>query len=364
MSDPHVLRARILTVLGAATLLGVHGVAIGQDSGSSEEVACIDAPDDGICLSGAEVGAEIDEQRESECPIVEISEGTLEDARCCYTVTFACGDTGWSGTDCGCYGRPFVVEGEVIQAERSERGGWSADVQPDLMGLSADERAVLAERWTADGLAEHSSVAGFNRFALDLMAHGAPAELVTRAQIAAIQEIEHARLCFGLASAYAGRRIGPAGLPIQHAPVARDLVELAVWTTLEGAIGETLAAWLATVARDRAQDGAVRAVLDRIVEDESEHAQLAWATLNWAIEAGGVEVRDGIERAMRSWSGRIEGLNVGLEAHGLLRPEERAQALESGWNEIVRPAFDALLGPRGPRAVPDAPRGSGPAALQ
>jgi len=345
MSDPHILRARILTVFGVTAILSGHGIALGDCAVSDSEIVCIGAPDDDVCLPQNEVQAELEEHLSLDCPVVDIEEGVFEDNRCCYEVKVLCpSDSGLYTNDCGCYGRPFVVEGQVIQATGDYRNGWSRDVRPDLEGLSASQRRLLAEKWTEDALAEHSSVAGFNRFALDLMAHGAPADLVLRAQVAAGQEIEHARLCFGLASAYAGRSLGPSGLPIAQAPVARDLVELAVWTATEGAIGETLAAWLATAARDRATDSAVRAVLDRIVEDETEHAQLAWATLKWAVEVGGEDVRAALNRVMRTWAGRVSGDAVGLHAHGLLTPTERAQALKVGWNEVVRPAFDALLG--------------------
>jgi hypothetical protein len=48
---------------------------------------------------------------------------------------------------------------------------------------------------------EHASVAAFARFTLDLLALGAPADLVQSAQQALGDEIAHAELCFGLAGA-------------------------------------------------------------------------------------------------------------------------------------------------------------------
>jgi hypothetical protein len=47
---------------------------------------------------------------------------------------------------------------------------------------------------------------------LELLALGAPAELVEKAHVAALDEIEHARICFALASAYGGERYGPGPL--------------------------------------------------------------------------------------------------------------------------------------------------------
>jgi hypothetical protein len=63
-------------------------------------------------------------------------------------------------------------------------------------------------------LLEHASVASFARFSLQLMAAGAPASLVEAAHRAALDEIEHARLTFRLASRYEGRALGPGPLPV------------------------------------------------------------------------------------------------------------------------------------------------------
>ncbi len=51
---------------------------------------------------------------------------------------------------------------------------------------------------------EHASVAAFARLAIDRMIHGAPAELVDAAHVAARDEIRHAQQCYGIASAFAG----------------------------------------------------------------------------------------------------------------------------------------------------------------
>ncbi|MFT5585200.1 MAG: hypothetical protein ACI9VR_002788, partial [Cognaticolwellia sp.] len=38
----------------------------------------------------------------------------------------------------------------------------------------------------------------------------------------------------------------------------------------------------------------VRAILTRIVAEESAHAELAWATLRWCVDQGGQEVLDAL----------------------------------------------------------------------
>jgi len=115
-----------------------------------------------------------------------------------------------------------------------------------------------------------------------------------------------------------------------QAPIASSLAELAAWPLRDGAIDETLAAWLADRALAHATDPVVRAVLQTIVRDETEHAELAWATVQWALETGGDEVHHALRAVL---DGRVPPAardvpwTAGLAAHGLPDPaEEQARA--------------------------------------
>ncbi len=245
----------------------------------------------------------------------------------------------------GCYGRPYVREHEARLASAVSRDGWSDKLHVDGIERLADvQRDALATFWTAAALSEHSSVAGFHRFALDLLAHGAPADLVVAAQRAAVQELEHARACFGLASAYAKRELGPGLIPLgATAPIASTLVELAVWTVHEGCVGETVAAWLAAEIHEHAENPTVRAVMAKIAAEEAEHAELAWATIRWAIAVGGVPVADAVDAAFRSARARPElASRASCTSHGLLPPAEVAATMQRALVEIVRPCARRL----------------------
>jgi hypothetical protein len=81
---------------------------------------------------------------------------------------------------------------------------WSAfAARVDARGT--DLRRRLAERWSRAALAEHASIASFARFTLQLLRGG-------------LDEIEHARLSFRVASVFAGRSLGPGPLPIPPFP--------------------------------------------------------------------------------------------------------------------------------------------------
>ncbi|TKC97139.1 ferritin-like domain-containing protein [Polyangium fumosum] len=280
------------------------------------------------------------------CSAVVKTDGVFQDGQCCYDVTYE---------TCGAAGRPFIEEGRA-RAAMPARGlsSWmeSALPAPDLAGLSPDERALLAAAWTRDGLLEHASIASFGRFALELLAVGAPANLVTRAHEAALDEVRHARLAFALASAYAGEPLGPGAFPFVggNLSVSADLADVAARAVREGCIGETLASLVAAEQAARATDPAVREALAAIAEDEARHAELAWRAVAWAIGSGDAAVARAVRAAFAQAlaagaSFEVQAGGAGaLEAHG--RPDAAVlrASMARALDEVVRPAAEALLG--------------------
>ncbi len=232
------------------------------------------------------------------------------------------------------YGRPLVIGGRPRLAPLARGRGWAA---------GADERTdapdlARAATWARIALAEHASVASFSRFALELLAFGAPADLVADAHTAALDEVRHAKLAFGLAEAAGGEALRPGPLPLAELALADDLAAFAEATAREGCVAETLSALQMAAARDRATDPAERAALAVIARDEARHAALAWRTVRWAIDVGGDAVRDAVTRAL------AEAPRLPVEAGGLLPVAEARDVITRGWREVVAPAAAALLG--------------------
>ncbi|MFT5681767.1 MAG: hypothetical protein ACI8RZ_002679 [Myxococcota bacterium] len=234
---------------------------------------------------------------------------------------------------------------------------------PVLDGLPAEARAQLAVEWRRAALDEHASVAAFARLTLELLAFGAPADLVAATTSAATEEVHHALLGFQLASAYAGEPVGPGDFPLgETLPLTRDLAAFAAATVREGCIGETLTTLLALECLAASTDRAVQATLKRITDDEQGHARLAWATVRWAIDAGGEPVRAAVAEAFAELEGgRVplpERLATGphrahLVAHGLPDAAMARAALDRARLEVILPAAATLLRRRTAQA--DAP---------
>jgi hypothetical protein len=227
----------------------------------------------------------------------------------------------------------------------SELEVWCASLEPGL-------RARLAEEWASDALAEHASVASFSRFSLHLMAVAAPPELLQASHEAALDEIRHARLCFRLASIYAGEPLGPGPLPLEGDILGPlDLPSIAVAAVREGCIGETLASLDASAAFEASRVKAPREALSIIAEDEARHAELAWRFIRWALDHGDDAARAAVERAFDEALGAplkpvppADPLDEALAWHGRLSPARKRASMASGIVEVVKPAAGALLG--------------------
>jgi hypothetical protein len=267
----------------------------------------------------------------------------------------------WSDTRFGCremdcaIGRPLLVEDEVRSAPLADRGDWAAPVTAALApaGLAAaalppaGQRPAVAAHWAAVARMEHASVASFARFTLELLALGAPPELVAAAQAAGQDEVEHARLAFGLASAFAGAPVGPGPLNLRGATPALDLKAALIALIEEACVGETVGVVEARAAAVGAVPG-VREVLEQIAEDEARHAALAWRCLRWMLQqrpdlAGvAAEALDrGIARVLDG--GDEGGAAPDLRPWGLLGAAARDEARARAIAEVVRPCADALF---------------------
>eukprot|EP01102_Stenamoeba_stenopodia_P018946 TRINITY_DN702_c1_g1_i1.p1 TRINITY_DN702_c1_g1~~TRINITY_DN702_c1_g1_i1.p1 ORF type:complete len:325 (+),score=65.13 TRINITY_DN702_c1_g1_i1:83-1057(+) len=202
-------------------------------------------------------------------------------------------------------GRPYISDEAVslIPLTKSSYTNWNGDqnsnalahhywgstfilpTMPNLQYLPEKQKAQLAERWIMAGQAEHASVASFALFSQKLLCIGAPPELIRECYECAMEEIEHAKLSFALASAYAGRLIEPTTYDAHTMTVQPDILSLIEGTIREACIQETISAFSAARQGEVEEDPAVKYVLLRITGDEAHHAAFAWKVVCWSLKA-------------------------------------------------------------------------------
>jgi hypothetical protein len=207
-------------------------------------------------------------------------------------------------------GRQLRRRGKVLLPPLAESASWSRiDVE---VSVPDELRAPLAARWRENGRTEHASVAAFAGLTLDLVALGAPADLIEAANRDAKDEIRHADLCFSIARALDGRSESPGPFPeAQHAgglPASRTLAlaQLAVSSLVDGALHEGLSARVIARLARRCEEPAIRAALRELAADEGRHSAHGWEVVEWCLAAGGAPVARALRGALRAIPGHID----------------------------------------------------------
>lgn len=347
-SDVSSLRRRLLLAAGALTAVAIHGGSRAHAASADVETTCIPPELNGQCPSD-EVALEriYDKDPERCASSLETPGATLVDGQCCYEVRFDCSTM---IVGCSITGRPLLIDDRPLSAATRRIEGFRdpALPLPDITGLSHEERRIAALHWSRIGAAEYTSIAGFQRFALDLFANGAPPDLLAGAARGAADELRHARLAFTFASAFAGAPIGPGEVALPAAiPLHRTLSELACATAREGCTVETLSACLLAEAREHATDPAIHRALGRMLRDEERHSALAWRTLRWALSMDPTiarVAREALDRAIRGLATEDFSNDMDLSRFGVLRPGDARACLQTAIVQLIEPCRDAIFG--------------------
>jgi hypothetical protein len=214
-----------------------------------------------------------------------------------------------------------VQRGSVGRPRRDADG---ATIEPaahrrDAFGLTDDARA-----WIRDAEMECAAIGAFLELARELLALGAPLELVRRALDAAEDEVRHAAICSAVATRMGAGPFRPRadGDSIRPALQRRAHLErLAVESFIDGCLGEGVAAERARFAAASSQDPLLRAAHRRIATDEARHAELGWDIVQWSLGAGGSPTRRALAECLRGDFGDPRRNRVGAHARARLRRE-------------------------------------------
>ena len=188
-------------------------------------------------------------------------------------------------------GRPFIVEGSIRSPVSlrcnadicPDATAWTLGMEPSFLNNTTISMKIGLE-WLTQAEAEHASIASFSRHTLQLMSIGAPSELITRSQQASIDEIEHAKLCYGFASEFMRTNIYPGPLDTAGSLGNMDMEEIIESVVRDGCIQETMSAIEGHFRAHYATEEVIKISLTKLAADEAKHSQLAWDTIKWVIE--------------------------------------------------------------------------------
>lgn len=256
------------------------------------------------CASAADVS--------DNCLGIEVLSGpVLKGKQCVYTIC--------KGREAPCGRLLLDLHGQARMAPLVHGVGWA-----DASTLARDMPAAARAGWLQDARLEHASVAAFARFSLELLAIGAPAGFLVDAHRAALDEIEHARLCFALAGDAVSTEPpqAPGPLSLELLPIRSAVADIVRAAMEECCCGETFAALVAQRALLDCAHPEARQALERIAADEARHAELGWRFVAWAIAHFGVSARTAAAEGLASGLLRLDAvaspIEPGLEAYGRL----------------------------------------------
>lgn len=214
---------------------------------------------------------------------------------------------GTRGHTCGADAKltQFVLEvsasGEVkeVGSHILERGNPNCVIGRRPVGLRDSDGVVcanvLGRHFASAAHLEAASIKAFLRLREELALHGADVALQDAALVSALEEVLHADVSTRLARRFGAtpRRPEVAELPL------RSLFEVALDNAVEGCVRETFGALVGHYQALHARDTEVREAMTRIAEDETRHAELAWAIDRWAHEQLPAAERAALREAQR-----------------------------------------------------------------
>ncbi|TAL33687.1 MAG: ferritin-like domain-containing protein [Alphaproteobacteria bacterium] len=204
------------------------------------------------------------------------------------------------------WGRPLRIKGRQLHPDLKEGSDWTKGERPDASKLDPATRKALATLWLHDAQKEHASVPAFSRLSWMLAAVGAPAELMEWSHRAALEEIEHTRLCFALAAGYGGKSYSVEPMPdllIGGLDVEADpIVVMASESLSDGCQLEDYNADVAAACALVCEEPATRKVLEQIAREERSHADFSWALLEWLLNRSPEKVLPAIEKTLENLS--------------------------------------------------------------
>lgn len=239
---------------------------------------------------------------------------------------FLVGGAGW--------GRPLRIRGRQLHPDLREGSDWTKGPRPDPSTLDEPTRHALEALWLHDAQKEHASVPAFSRISWLLAAVGAPAELMEWSHRAALEEIEHTRLCFALAAGYAGRSFTVEAMPdllIGGLDMKSDpLITLANESILDGCQLEDFNADVASACATVCEEPSTRAVLEQIAREERSHADFSWALLEWLLQRNPGKIYPVIEKSLAELRARKRPTAVRWDKKSLVDKADQEQLLKHG----------------------------------
>lgn len=172
----------------------------------------------------------------------------------------------------------------------SHGNGWD---EVSAIDAASELRPSIGAFWRETGRTEYASVVAFLKLAIELIAVGAPPDLVLDATNDARDEMRHAQNCFAIAQAFDGKILRPAAFPVVSTATMilhwrlLSLCRIGVSAIVDGALYESVSARIMAKMSKKCDDKVLGQKLKELAEDEFRHSAHGWEIAKWCIAEGG-----------------------------------------------------------------------------
>ena len=180
--------------------------------------------------------------------------------------------------------------GGATEARLHRRRPGSEDLPWASLDLAACSQSAVVEArrvWTQGVFTEYASAAAFAALGTALLECGAPVDLTAAAADIVVDELFHVELSARLTSALGGAvalRFDLEKVSPVTTPGARALMRAAEIAVTTSCVSEALSVPAMARSATLASEPLVRAVLERLLEDEGVHARIGHWFLEWAAD--------------------------------------------------------------------------------
>ncbi len=248
-------------------------------------------------------------------------------------------------------GEPLARQHDRLMCDNALEIPWDQSTAGEL---SDEHRARVARVWRARTRAEYLAVSTFEYLSVDMVAAGAPPDILSFCHQAAIDEIRHTEMCLRMTQIYEGETVTPAPdlSGMANDPELPKLHQAITNSMLLNCVVETFACTILAIVLEQTTDPTANAVYKRILSDEIGHARLGWAFLRWGIDTGGDSVikacSDKVDFVVKSAANVVdaprpkEEIPDVLRAHGMMHPSEERVIFSDCVREVLAPGFTGL----------------------
>jgi hypothetical protein len=214
--------------------------------------------------------------------------------------------------------------------------------------LAARDRERIGREWLRRAEVELTAATLSAQVVRGLLLDGATREVLELASRAVSDEVRHAYLCHAVAERYFGRPIDPPRSRPVEEPAFGDCppaVNRLLGVVLHSCVSETLATVCLREGLGLCVSPTAKAVTQRLLEDDLNHARLGWAHL--ASPFVDVQAKEHVGRALpvllrlgrESWLAEPRPADDD-PAHGVLGLPGFKALTKSALAELVLPGFD------------------------